>query len=503
MANLNHPNLVDVYDSGNVEGMLYIIMERVPGRTLGETAGGNPVDEVESAQLVAEVCRGLEHAHKAGNIHQGLNPGNILINAEAQAKIVDFGIAGLTGVDPGNKNSAYCAPEILQDNGNVDARADIYSLGVILYQLLTGKLPGDPYIPPSEASSSLPDFDEIVQRAIQRDPDKRYSTSGEMAQEIEELIKQLKSEHSQQKSNSMMTAAVVSSVPSTPNIKITKPSNAPAITVTLLVVCGLAAGAYFIIKPLLKEPVTEEKPPGESSATETTSKHREGGLKSTDKKPMKPSPPVLAIPKPAEPEPEMTEEISEETTEALAEAPQGSAQEPKPAPAPVPEPAPPEFDLDGYLTKAHQAMQEKGKTTIAEYDKDLQACINRFERKVKRLIRRGDRELRKAKELAAEETFEILRENGRLPSTPSPSAPQEFKDLYPEALDDQNKVEEKFNLEFIKLQNFYTDNLEAKIAELKEEGNDVHAEELGEEIQRHTEDIDHFIEILRVQNPDD
>jgi len=191
MARLNDPNLVDVFDFGNVEGILYIIMEHVPGRSLFETTHGKHVDPKECIRLVADICHGLEHAHQAGIIHRALNPKNVLINNEAQPKIVDFGIASLTGVHNDDEVSGYSAPELRITDSQVDERADIYSAGMILYELIVGCLPSNPYTPPSAVRNTRLELDQIIYNAIQPDPTKRYSSAKKMAQELEDALKKM------------------------------------------------------------------------------------------------------------------------------------------------------------------------------------------------------------------------------------------------------------------------------------------------------------------------
>ena len=193
MAKLNHSNLVGIYDFGDMNGMLYIIMEYVPGRSLHDTAHGQRVDQLEAARLIADMSDGLAHAHSAGMLHRDIKPANVLIDDEVRPKIVDFGLArpmgdsqtdGVVFGTPG-----YTAPEVLNDPYSVDQRSDIFSMGVMLYELLTGKLPGDPFIPASKDSESDRRFDAIVAKAIHPNPDKRYSSAGDLGEDLHNLIK--------------------------------------------------------------------------------------------------------------------------------------------------------------------------------------------------------------------------------------------------------------------------------------------------------------------------
>ncbi len=196
MAKLNHKNLVGIYDFGDMDGMLYIIMEYVPGRTLFESANGRAVEQVEAARLIADMCHGLDHAHNAGMLHRDIKPANVLIDDEARPKIVDFGLArpldqeqtdGIIFGTPG-----YTAPEVLSNPFEVDHRSDIFSMGVMLYEMLTGHLPGKPVIPASKKSGSNMLFDQILHKAIHHNPEERFSTAAEMARALEDVIVKLK-----------------------------------------------------------------------------------------------------------------------------------------------------------------------------------------------------------------------------------------------------------------------------------------------------------------------
>lgn len=192
LAKVNHPNLVGIYDFGEVGGMFYIIMEYVPGRSLYKTSNGYAVDEHDAAYLIAEICKGLAHAHEFGILHRDIKPGNILINDEGHPKVVDFGLAkpvtqhNQSGVIYGTRG--YTAPEVTKNPHIVDHRADIFSVGAMLYELLTGKLPGTPYVAPSQLNDTDQRFDHIVQRAMHPMPAMRYANCSEMVSDLENLI---------------------------------------------------------------------------------------------------------------------------------------------------------------------------------------------------------------------------------------------------------------------------------------------------------------------------
>ncbi len=195
MAKLNHSNLVGIYDFGDLDGMLYIIMEYIPGRSLHDTAHGQCVDQMEAARLIADMCYGLDHAHSAGMLHRDIKPANVLIDDEAKPKIVDFGLARPLGEEQSDGvvfgTPGYTAPEVITNPFAVDQRSDIFSMGVMLYEMLTGHLPGEPVVPASRVTQSDVRFDAILAKAIHPDPLQRYDTAGVMADALEDLIKKV------------------------------------------------------------------------------------------------------------------------------------------------------------------------------------------------------------------------------------------------------------------------------------------------------------------------
>jgi len=192
LAKLNHHNLVGIIDFGETDGMFFIVMEFVPGRSLYNVAYGRSVDQGEAAILISDMCKGLAHAHDNGILHRDIKPSNILIDDEAVPKIVDFGLAR-----PMNRRSnskvvfgtpGYTAPEVTREPETVDHKADIFSIGVMLYELLTGKLPGDTYTPASYINDTDPRFDSIIEKAINPYAVMRYNSAADMAEELDYLI---------------------------------------------------------------------------------------------------------------------------------------------------------------------------------------------------------------------------------------------------------------------------------------------------------------------------
>jgi eukaryotic-like serine/threonine-protein kinase len=187
MGRLNHPNLIGVYDFGAIDGMLYIVMEYVNGKSLYHSAYNLAVDPEQAAAIVKGICDGLAHAHENGVIHRDIKPANILLNEKVVPKIGDFGLArphwaegpGLIMGTPG-----YTAPEIYDNPEHCDRRTDIFAVGVILYELLTGQKSEEGSPPPSSVVNCDKRLDAIWRLATDPDPERRYATVDQMAHDL-------------------------------------------------------------------------------------------------------------------------------------------------------------------------------------------------------------------------------------------------------------------------------------------------------------------------------
>jgi eukaryotic-like serine/threonine-protein kinase len=199
-AGLSHPNVVGVYDVGEEDGVPYIVMEYVDGETLAELmASGAPMDPDRAVDLLLQICAGLEHAHAAGLVHRDIKPQNLLVRRDGVAKIADFGIAKtlqatqLTEAGTVLGTATYLAPE--QAAGQrVTAAADIYSLGAVAYELLTGR---PPYRvesladlaraqrePPTPLENVPPELSRAVLGALSADPQARPPSAAVFAREL-------------------------------------------------------------------------------------------------------------------------------------------------------------------------------------------------------------------------------------------------------------------------------------------------------------------------------
>ena len=206
-AMLNHPNIVGVYDYGREQGTYYIVMEYVEGESLRDVLRSRGrLAPMQAARIAAEIAAGLDFAHRHGTVHRDIKPGNVLIAPSGQVKVADFGIAanpsdaasGLTQTGAVIGTATYFSPEQAQGY-QVDGRSDVYSLGVVLYEMLTGGAPfvaespvavamkhvREEVVPPSEVVGDIPpDLERIVMGALTKDPSGRYQSAEDLREDL-------------------------------------------------------------------------------------------------------------------------------------------------------------------------------------------------------------------------------------------------------------------------------------------------------------------------------
>ena len=203
LARLNHPKIVAVYDFGEVQGRFYLLMEFVDGSTLRQLLRSRRMAPAEALAIVPQICEALQYAHDRGVVHRDIKPENILLNGESSVKIADFGIARILGPEPAEQaltaggqvmgTPHYMAPEQVEQPGTVDHRADIYSLGVVFYEMLTGELPLGRFPAPSMRGRGLEidvRLDEVVLKALEKEPERRYQQAGKVKTDVETIAAQ-------------------------------------------------------------------------------------------------------------------------------------------------------------------------------------------------------------------------------------------------------------------------------------------------------------------------
>jgi serine/threonine protein kinase len=194
LARLAHPHIVAVYDFGERAGFYHLVMEYVNGVNLRHAMHAGMTPE-QALALVPRVCEALQFAHDRGVLHRDIKPENILLDTAGTPKLADFGIAkladepaaanGLTGTGAQLGTAAYMSPEQIERPSTVDHRADIYSLGVVLYEMLTGELPLGRFAAPSAKAQVGQGVDDLVLRALEKERERRQQSATEMRTEVE------------------------------------------------------------------------------------------------------------------------------------------------------------------------------------------------------------------------------------------------------------------------------------------------------------------------------
>jgi serine/threonine protein kinase len=208
LAKLQHPHIVTLYEFGETAGQFYFLMEFVDGVNLRQLLHGERIAPKEALAIVPQICDALQFAHDRGIVHRDIKPENILLNKNGDVKIADFGVAKIVarGLAEGSEQAGtgvaefgqtevgkvigtpqYMAPEQLENPLAVDHRADIYALGVVFYQMLTGELPAGKFEPPSRKVQIDVRLDEVVLRALEKNPEQRYEQASIFKTQVETI----------------------------------------------------------------------------------------------------------------------------------------------------------------------------------------------------------------------------------------------------------------------------------------------------------------------------
>jgi hypothetical protein len=195
LARLGHPNIVAVHDVGQAGDFYYFVMEHVDGVNLRQVLRDGQLKPEQALRIVPQICDALQYAHEEGVVHRDIKPENILLDKKGRVKIADFGLAKLLGRDTGDFTLTgsrqvmgtlyYMAPEQVERPLEVDHRADIYSLGVVFYEMLTGQLPVGRFPMPSEKAGTDAFLDCVVLRALERERERRYQHASDVKTDVE------------------------------------------------------------------------------------------------------------------------------------------------------------------------------------------------------------------------------------------------------------------------------------------------------------------------------
>ncbi len=321
MAKLNHTNVVGVYDFGiTTGGHLYLVMEWIEGPTLHELIhqGSIPVRKV--AHLGMQLCDALAYAHSHKILHRDIKPGNIMINQDDQVKVADFGLARpITGEAEENPFGTpdYAAPEIMARQA-VDQRADIFATGVVLYEMLTGRVPKNPRRSVTEYAPVSKRWDDLIDQATHADPAKRIQDALELRARISQVIAP--------NTESVAVVEVVADAVAVPGKKAIAPMHLAMIGAALIIVLGMVIGT--LAKPETEKPrkqkIAAQKPEVKPSP-KVKSKSEPLKVKEAEKKPE----PLVAMPQ-SEPQKKASEPPTSAPSMAVAPAPAKSPPEPAP-----------------------------------------------------------------------------------------------------------------------------------------------------------------------------
>lgn len=489
MARLNHPNLIGVYDFGEVAGMLYIIMEFVPGKSLFHSAHGMAIDPAEVIRIVTGICNGLAHAHDNGIIHRDIKPSNILLDLNANPKIGDFGLARPADrqIQEGEEifgTPHYTAPEVVGAPHSVDHRADIFSVGVILHELLTGRLPAEDHRSASAISHCDPRFDSIIRRATDPLPDHRYASAHELAWELHAIA-------TTPGPKVLRTAPPQTHLPTGrangKSGRTAKKSSGFSLFALLLLAAVLAFFAYKRQAAKVLHPV--EQPPGEASDTPVE------------------TPPAIseasAPAVPAESPPEESFPGHPPGVSAPAPVPEiVSAPEPSPGPQATEgiSPSQPLFDVPAFLNRARGIMRERAAPIIRAHDLDLAKNADAYGRALNRAARKithkSTREHAEEsvdefiKECAADGHRIPLQQDARLTGFPS------LAESHDEFLEKQEQLEKTLQSGLSALSASYILGIEKQIERLRPQNDTAAIRLLEEEIELVRQDGEYFAELM-------
>lgn len=197
LAKLTHPNIVSVFEFGHVGDTYYFLMEFVDGSTLRDVVKAGQLAPEHALAIVPHLCDALQYAHDKGIIHRDIKPENILIALDGSVKIADFGLSRILGNDSGQEmltgthqvmgTPRYMAPEQMEGSHCVDHRADIYSLGVVFYEMLTGELPIGRFAEPSKKVHIDVRLDEVVLRTLEKEPQRRYQQASQIKSDVQSI----------------------------------------------------------------------------------------------------------------------------------------------------------------------------------------------------------------------------------------------------------------------------------------------------------------------------
>lgn len=437
MAKLNHPNLIGVYDFGDVEGLLYIVMEFVPGSSLYSVSHGRVVHQDDALKMVIDVCRGLAHAHQYGILHRDIKPSNILMDANANPKIGDFGLASALGkqIQEGEQifgTPGYTAPEVIDPPHTFDHRADIFSVGVMLHELLTGITPnGSAPLAPLPLTINVK-LRAVIQRATHANPANRHASADDLAAELEKIAAI--------PYNPLLAAAGAKSrvAPSRARHRMVKKTNSSSSGVGFIIVLILVVIAvvfYFLSQSGSQDP--DQTAPGAQNTTGT------------------PTSPVVQ--KPARRKTAAQEGVR------------------------------PIDDVDAFFTRVEGIMRERLESDLNTYRNGLKANTQNFETQAKQVIMQMDaaKATKPMADLAS--SMQSWRTQNHLMANSLPASLNNISSIqqaFLKALSEQSQLRSQFQQKLRSEQSAYIRGLEKQIERYRDDKDFVAISLLEKEIAR-------------------
>jgi predicted Ser/Thr protein kinase len=278
LAKLNHPHIVTVYDFGETTApphaepgasatgkLYYLLMEYVDGTNLRQVIQQGQLKPEEALAIVPQICEALQYAHDRGVVHRDIKPENILLDRQGRVKIADFGLAKIAGQPPAGEAAVvgkawtltatgqvmgtphYMAPEQLRGTHEVDHRADIYSLGVVFYEMLTSELPIGKFEPPSRKIQVDVRLDEVVLRALESNPERRYQQASDVKTDVETISRQPSSRPSAIPGPAGLSSAPTTAVPPSEQFRLLLACAIGMVLGGLAMAAGVALGVYALL----------------------------------------------------------------------------------------------------------------------------------------------------------------------------------------------------------------------------------------------------------------
>lgn len=533
MAKLNHPYLIGVYDFGEVAGMLFIVMEFVPGQSLHDACYGLMVDPAEAIRLVSAVAVGLAHAHEHGILHRDIKPANILLDERLQPKIGDFGLARASDrkVEEGESifgTPGYTAPEVLAPPFHFDHRADIFSLGVLLHELLTGKLPEQDSRPTSSICRCDPRFDKVVRKATHANPNMRYQSATQIAEELEKIsgtagprvLQQVADDprapvmaprtlHPAKKDKTWLVVAVIAVVGAALFFKFRDQiigqddEAAPATVVPDMPPSGdpdetyvsdpamMAGGAVRPkdIEPKPYNPVVD--PATGTSGSEPRVVQNDPPNSDLTNSDLPSDPEQIVIENTVDPEPPIDPPTVVDGGLDESVEPPDSATSTE---------AKPDFDVDGFLERARSVMLERCSPVIEQKDELLKTNVNDFARAIKRGMRQNlSRGWWDAAESNLRDELDLIEKNGYiLPDTLTTELRFKpwVKPLLAEYTQKQEAIDAVIADGLKQESKTYIKGLELRVPKLREANDPVAVKMIKEEIDRVLLNLNYFSELM-------